>query len=98
MQNYFVTELKKFDKSIKTIEKRSFLSNLGLFFSSREKVLNNFRSKLIPIRILDKIPIREATFESAFEPAPEISKATKVKTKQEISPLKLRKDFLSKIN
>ena len=98
MQNYFVTESKKLDKGIKTIGKRSFLSNLGLFFSSREKVLNNFRSKLFPVRILDKIPIREATFESAFEPAPEIAKATKVKTKQEISPLKLREDFLSEIN
>ena len=35
----FANKLKNFDKGIKTSEKKSFLNNLGLLFSAREKFL-----------------------------------------------------------
>ena len=35
--------LKSLNESVKTVEKRSFLNNIGLFLSAREKILNNFR-------------------------------------------------------
>ena len=54
------------------------LNNLGLFFSTREKVLTNFKSRLFPIKKLDKIPTHEPTQELAAEP-----------TKQKKSKLKL---------
>ena len=38
-QSDFANELKNFDKGIKTFEKKSFLNNLGIFFSAGEKVL-----------------------------------------------------------
>ena len=50
----FVNALKNFDKGVKTLEKKSFLNNLGLLFSEREKVLNSFKSELLPIKNLDK--------------------------------------------
>ena len=36
---------------MKGLEKKSFLNNLGLLFSAREKVLNSFKSRLFPIKI-----------------------------------------------
>ena len=45
-QSNFDNELNNFDKSIKNL----FLSNLRLFFGAREKVLNNFKSRLFPIK------------------------------------------------
>ena len=54
-QSYFATELKNFDKGIKTLEKKSFFNNLELLFSARGKVLNSFKSRLFPIKNLDKI-------------------------------------------
>ena len=53
-QSNFATELKNFDKSIKTIDTKSFLNNLGLFFSTREKVLNNFKSRIFPLKNLNQ--------------------------------------------
>ena len=41
--------------------KKSFLNNLGLLFSAREPVLNNFKSRLFLVKNLDKIPTREQT-------------------------------------
>ena len=49
-QTNFDTELKNFDKGIKTIEKKIFLNNLGLFSSAKEKVLNWFKSRLLAIK------------------------------------------------
>ena len=49
----------------------SFLNNLVLLFSAREKVLNNFKSRLFVIKNLDKIPTREPTPEKAAELAAE---------------------------
>ena len=49
-QSNFVNELKNFEKDTKTLEKRSFLNNLGLLFSAREKLLDNFQSRLFPMK------------------------------------------------
>ena len=80
------TELKTFDKGIKTIEK----------FGARVKVLNNFKSRLFTTRNLDKTSTREPTFESAFQPTPETTKVTKAKTKRKIYPLNLCEILLNK--
>ena len=55
----------------KTVKKISFLNNVGLFLSAREKILNNFRSKLFPL----KNTTREEAPEQAFEPTPEPASA-----------------------
>ena len=90
-QNNLATELKTFDKGIKTIEK----------FGARVKVLNNFKSRLFTTRNLDKTSTREPTFESAFqptpEPTPETTKVTKAKTKRKIYALNLCEILLNKI-
>ena len=44
-QSKLANELKSIEKGIKPAEKNSFLSNIGLFLSTREKVLNNFISE-----------------------------------------------------
>ena len=51
--------------------KRVFLNNLGLLFSARENVINNFKSRLFPIKQIDKIPTHEPTSESTTETTPE---------------------------
>ena len=40
-QNKFANKLKSIDKGIKSIEKNLFLSNMNLFFTARENVLND---------------------------------------------------------
>ena len=65
--------------------------NLGFLFSTREKVLNSSKIRLLPIKNLDKIPTREPAEQKAA------TKATKAKTKRKISSLKLREEFLNKI-
>ena len=56
-------------------------------FSARRKLLNRFKSRLLPIKKLDKIPTREPTPEVATKPV-KAAKATKRKTKRKISSLK----------
>ena len=81
------------------MKKSIFLNNLGLSFSAREKFLNSFKSRLFPIKKLDKVPTCEPTPEAATEQevAAEPTKATKPKTKRKISSLKLHEEFLNKI-
>ena len=84
-QGDFAKELKNFDKGIKTLEKNSFLNNLGLLYSAREKVLNSFKSRLFPIKDFNKIPTHKPATEPEVvkEPATEpqvATKATKSKT------------------
>ena len=67
-QSDFAAKLMNLDKVKKTVEKRPFLNNLRLFFSAREKVLNNFKSRLFSIKNLEKYPTRESTTELATEP------------------------------
>ena len=43
MQSNFVTKLKIKKIKGKKLLKKSFLNNLGLFFSANENVLNNFQ-------------------------------------------------------
>ena len=70
-------EQSNYDAKLKNLDKECFLNKLGLLFSAREKVLNNFKTKLFPIKKLDKIPTREPTPELATEP----TKQTKSKLK-----------------
>ena len=71
-QSNLVNELKDIDRDVKPLEKRS-LNNVGLFIGAREKVLNEFKNRILPIK--DKIikpepepePTPEATPESASE-------------------------------
>ena len=74
------------------MQKRSFLNNLGLSFSAREKVLNSFKSRLFPTKKLYKIPTPEPT----AEPTPEVAtEATPTKHKK--SKLKLQQKFMNGI-
>ena len=58
------------DKSIE-VEKGSFLTNVGLFLSAREKVLNDFKSRIFPMKDKIPTPASEPAPESALEIAPE---------------------------
>ena len=68
------------------MKKSIFLNNLGLLLSAREKVLNSFKSRLFPIKNLDKIPTREPAAEPAAQP-----------TKHKKSKLKVEQEFINKI-
>ena len=65
---------------MKGLEK-TFLNNLGLLFSTREKVLNSIKSKLFPIINLDKISTRKPATEPAAELAAEPNKHKKSRSK-----------------
>ena len=84
-QSNFVAKIKTLEKDKKQL-KIIFWNNLELLFSTRENVLNTFKSRLFPIKNLDKIPTREPTSEVATEP----TKTTKAETKRKISSLKLK--------
>ena len=49
----FGNKLKNIDKSIKSVEKKLFLSNIGLLFTAREEVFNNFKNRLFPIKNIE---------------------------------------------
>ena len=66
------------------MKKSFFLNNLGLLFSAREKVLNIFKSRLLPTRE----PATEAELATTPEVATEprkAAKATKPKTKCKVT-------------
>ena len=72
----------KLNEIVELQDNKSFLNNLGLLFSTREKVLNRFKSKVSPIKNLDKITTRELTEPATeLEVAKEPTKATKCKNK-----------------
>ena len=61
----------------------SFLkNNLGLFFSVREKVINNFKSRIFRIKNSDKILTSKPT--SELETVPFKLKKSKLKLQQEL--------------
>ena len=82
-QSNFAAKIKNLDRGKKQL-KNSFLSNLGLLFSAKERVLNNFKTKLFP---------KKNQIQPAPESTPGTTKATKVKTKRKIYLLKLREEF-----
>ena len=55
-----------------------------MLFNVSEKILNNFKIRLFPIKNLNKIPTQELTPEPATEPAV-ARKATEAKDKHKIS-------------
>ena len=81
-QSHFAVELKNFENVTKILQKKSFVNNLALLFSSREKVVYSFKSRLFLIENLDRIPIPEPTAAPATEPdvATEPATALKVAT------------------
>ena len=91
----FAAKLQSFsegNKAIETLKNFIVIINLGLLLSAREKVLNNFKYRIFPIKNLDKISTHEPILEVAAEP----TKATKnAKNKRKISSVKSRKEFLN---
>ena len=51
-QNNFANKLENIDKGIKSEEKKLFLRKIRLFFTVREKVLNNFKNRLFLVKNL----------------------------------------------
>ena len=78
-----VSVLKDTGKAKLPVGKRSFLKNAGLFLRAREKILNNFKSKIFPTKNPEKI--------LAPKPAPDTLKPTKDQNKK--SPFKLNTNF-----
>ena len=78
-----VSVLKDAGKAKLPVGKRSFLNNAGLFLRAREKILNNFKSKIFPTKNPETI--------LAPEPAPDTLKPTKDQNKK--SPFKLNTKF-----
>ena len=68
-QSNFAAKLKNLDKGKKTTERefRRLKTRLELLISAREKVLNNFKTRLL-IKNWDKIPTRQPTRELPKEP------------------------------
>ena len=65
--------MRKRKKVQKHLKKSIFLKNLGLLFNTREKILDNFKSRLFPIKYLDNIP--------TCQPKPKPATETVVETK-----------------
>ena len=87
----FAKKSKNIDKSMKPVKKKLFISNTGLFFTAREKVLNNFKNRLFPIRDLEPEPEPES--EPKTEP-----KHRKSSLKSSLkSSIKSREEFLNEI-
>ena len=80
-----------------------FLNNARLFLREREKIFNNFKSKIFPKKNLDKILTSEPTPDptpnpSVFDAAkPTKAQAKKSKKKHKISPLNLCENFMNEI-
>ena len=68
-------------------KKNSFLKNVGFFLGAREKVFNEFNSRIFPIKDIDEISTPEP--EPGGKTNPKVFETAK--TKRKISPLKLRK-------
>ena len=54
-QSELVKKLSGMNRGKISVEKISFLNNLKLFLSSREKIPNNLKKKVFPMKNLDKI-------------------------------------------
>ena len=69
-QSKLVNELNGIDRRVKPAEKISSLKNVGLFLGARKNVHNDFKSRIFPIKNLDKITTPDPAPESAPELAP----------------------------
>ena len=65
------------------------MNNVELSFSATENVLNSFKSRLFPMKNLDKYLTREPTPDTAAEPIPKV-KTEPTPTKHKKSKLKLQ--------
>ena len=72
----FAAKIKNLDKGKKAIEKK--LNNLGLLFSAKKNVLNNFKSRLFPTKKIEKIPTREPTVDLATRPIKDMRSKSKL--------------------
>ena len=79
-------------KGEKLVKKRSFLNKVGLFLGARKNALNNFKSRIFPIKYKIPTPVFEPAPETAPEPAP-----SPEPTKYDTSKLKLREKFKDEI-
>ena len=80
----FTCKLQNLDKGKKILKlKQLLLYSSGLSFSAREKVLNNLKSILFPVKNLDKISTREPTPVLTTEPIK--IKKYKLKLRQEFT-------------
>ena len=86
-QSNFAIELKNFEKGTKYLKKK-------LLFSAREKSLKDFKSRLFPIKNLDKIPTHQPTPEPAAEPTTGVAAEP---TKYKKSKLKLEQENMNEI-
>ena len=87
----------------------SFLKNMRLFCTAREKVFNNFKSRAFPIINQEtpettletsREPTHQLILEPVFETAPDLTVLDTPKTtesKIRHSPFELREEFLNKI-
>ena len=76
-----VNELRSMNRIKVPLEKISFLSNAKLILSAREKILNSFKSKILPKKNVDNT----AFIEETLDPTPDLtvfdtSKQTKAQT------------------
>ena len=90
-QNNLTNILKNTDKGIKSVEKELFLSNIGLFYTARGKVLNNFKNRLFQIKNPEIKPEQEPESEPKLEKEPQ----PKPDPKYRKSSLKLREELLN---
>ena len=65
---HWIKEFWKRQENTLIFFKKNNTKYLGLFFSARKKVLNSFKSRLFPIKYLDKTPTCEPTPEPRKEP------------------------------
>ena len=90
-QSKFANNVKGIDDGMKSIEKKLFLSNIGLFFIPKEKIFNNFKNRLFLIKSF------EPKLEEELEP--ELEQELEQELKPEPKPiyrkysLKSLKDF-----
>ena len=49
-ESKLVNTLNSINRGVKSVAKKGFLKNIRLFICAGEKILNNFRNKILPIK------------------------------------------------
>ena len=70
-QSKFAHEIKNIDEDKKSVEKKFFVNNIGLFLTGRE-VFNNFKNRLFPFESIDQIQTPKPKIKPESEPDLEI--------------------------